>query len=159
MKQSKDIEQVAIPQKGLSTLVIPDRAIKKEEIPSVAQELSERLREITDSLTAFVMLKQAEQIIKSAIEQTADLAMIKYSGKEMEVFGATIRSRAITEYEYQDSTLLELEKQLDTVKKRIDERRKFLRSIPKEMADTETGELIVPAKKIRDGLTLTVSFK
>jgi hypothetical protein len=159
MTISLDSTQVAIPQKELSTIILPDRAIKKDEIPSVAQELSERLREFTDSLTTFVMLKQAEQIIKSALEQTSDLAMMKYSGKEMEVFGATVKTRPVVEYEYQDGTLIEFEKQLDAVKKRIDERKKFLRSIPCSIADAETGELIVPAKKIRDGLTLTVSFK
>jgi hypothetical protein len=152
-------EQVVIPQKNLSKILLPDRAIPKNEIPKVAQSLSETLQEFTDSLTAFVMLKQANEIVKSALEQTQDSAMMKFEGKEMVVFGATVKTRPVVEYEYNDGTLQDMEANLETLKKQIDDRKKMLRSLTEEVANTGTGEILIPAKKIRDGLTLTVSFK
>lgn len=151
--------QVDFPQKTVGKLIMPDRAIPKAEVPTIAKHLSDSLREFTDSLTAYVMLKQAEQIIKSAQEQTLDFALVKMNGKELSVFGATVKTRALVEYEYDDPKLRELEAQMEEIKVRIDTRRKLLRLADGKMADAETGEVLNPAKKVRDGQTLTVTFK
>ena len=154
-----DPSQVDIPRKSLSKLVLPDKAIPKADIPEMAERLSETLREFTDSMTAYVMLKQAEQIIKSALDQTLDHALAKMDGKEMTCFGATVSMRSLMEYQYDDSGLADLERKLKELKEKIDARKEFMRLIKTPVADTETGEVVQPAKLIRDGSTLAIKFK
>ena len=151
--------EVDIPNKHVGRLAMPDRAIPKEQIPSVALELSNTLREFTDSTTAYVMMCQAEQIIKSAKEQTLDHAILKMDGKEMSVFGAKVTTRSIKEYEYDDPGLNEMERQAKELSEKIKARKEFMRLIKTEQADTETGEVVKPARLTRHGTTLAVSFK
>jgi 2-phospho-L-lactate transferase/gluconeogenesis factor (CofD/UPF0052 family) len=138
---------------------MPERAIPKDQIPSVGLELSDTLREFTDSMTAYVMLSQAEQIIKSAKEQTLDHAIMKMDGKEMSVFGAKVTLRSIKEYEYDDSTLDKMESDAKELSEKIKARKEFMRLIKTEQADTATGEIVKPAKLTRHGTTIAVSFK
>lgn len=147
-----------VPRRTLSKLLLPERAIPKAEVPATAKHLSESLREFTDPLTAFVMLKQAEQIIKSALEQTQDHAQLKMEGKEMQVFGATVSLRALRDYEYPDPGYQELKRQMEDLKAKIADREKFMKLIKTPQADAVTGEIIEPAKLTRDGQTLSVKF-
>jgi len=142
-----------------SFLVLPDKAIPKDQIPAVALHLCDGLREFTDSLTAYVMLKQAGEIIKSAMEQDLDHAIVKMQGKEMECFGATVSLRSLKEYEYNDPSLREWERQTAELKEKIDNRKKFMKLIKTPQADGVSGEIVEPAKLIRDGSTLAVKFK
>ena len=139
--------------------MLPEQAIPKAEVPAIAKHLSESLGEFTDWLTAFVMLKQAAEIIKSALEQTQDHAQVKMQGKEMEVFGATVSLRALREYEYPDPGYQELKHQMEELKVKIADREKFMKLIKTPQADGVSGEIIEPAKLIRDGQTLAVKFK
>lgn len=153
------VPNAVVPYRGIGRMFFPEKAIPKADIPEAAKRIVEAMRDNTDALTAYAMLKNAEVLIKESIAQCLDFAVVKMSGKEVEVFGAKITTRRVVEYEYNDPTLDGMKEKLETLKAEIKERESYLRTIKEPIIVEATGESIQPAKKIRDGQTLAVSFK
>lgn len=122
-----------------------------------AANLELSLLENYNALQAYVLCKNAADVIDRTLERLKDHAITK-AVKDEPVFGAEITTHRVVEYEYDDYRLDEINRQIDELKKRAGERRKLLRAIKEEVANTETGEIMKPAKLVRDGVTIAVKL-
>lgn len=135
--------------------LLPSHVIPKDARAGHAEQIVERFLAYTDGLTAYVLAKQAEEILKEAVDQLKDRAIVRLAGKSQNVLGADVSTRSLTEYEYHDAELAEWETQIECLKKIIADRKAALR---KATVVNGLGE-VCDATKTRDGITLLVKFK
>jgi len=135
--------------------ILPTAVLPKSEFPIVAEQIVERFRDITDNLTAFVLVKQAAEILKEAEGQLLDFALTSIQGNKQNVLSAEVSTRALTDYTYNDAELAEWEAEVEKFKKLIADRKSALR---KANVVNGLGE-VCSATKTRDGQTLMVKFK
>jgi len=135
--------------------ILPTAVLPKSEFPIVAEQIVGRFRDITDNLTAFVLVKQAAEILKEAEGQLLDFALTSIQGNKQSVLSAEVSTRALTAYTYNDAELAEWEAEVEKFKKLIADRKSALR---KANVVNGLGE-VCSATKTRDGQTLMVKFK
>ena len=135
--------------------ILPTAVLPKSEFPIVAERIVGRFRDITDNLTAFVLVKQAAEILKEAEGQLLDFALTSIQGNKQSVLSAEVSTRSLTDYTYNDAELAEWEAEVEKFKKLIADRKSALR---KANVVNGLGE-VCSATKTRDGQTLMVKFK
>lgn len=127
-----------------------------------AKKFAERLLQEHDALTAYVFIKQTETIAKQAMELLKNAAINAASDvgaeKEITVGSAKIKTRRVTEYEYYHPRLTSIETEMKKLTEEEKNIKLVLRNLKSDIADPETGEIISPAKKTRDGITIAISF-
>ena len=138
----------------LSTAVQPTSAERFQ----MASRLKDHLLQEHNALQAYVVLKNVREVADHAMEALKDEAIGGITGKEEMVYGAKCAIRGLREYEYEDPTLAKIEEQMAGLKKQVSERKTFLRALKMEVADTSTGEIIRPAKCVKDGSTIAVTL-
>src|ERR1051326_3708331 len=111
-----------------------------------------------DALQWQIVLKNAEAIIKLAQEINKEDAIGKLEGKEAEMLGCKVAQRRAVEYEYAHPRLAEIENEIESLKNEGKKIKLMLQSMKKPMADPDTGEMIEPAKKLRDGVTIAITL-
>lgn len=121
-----------------------------------------------DSLKGLVLALKGKELFSELEKQLRPIAEYDYLnkiGKNYQLHDTSIDEAATkTEYDFsvcQDPVYNELEKQAAEVKEKIDERKKFLKTITKKMTivDEETGEvstLYPPNKLQKMGLKVTI---
>lgn len=124
----------------------------------MASRLVDHLLQEHNGIQAYVVLRNVRDIADHAMEALKDEALNTIAGKEEMVYGAKCTIRRSTEYDYEDSSLATLEAQAAELKAQITDRKKFLRALKMEVADTATGEIIRPAKCIKEGSTIAVTL-
>ena len=141
----------------LVTSGIPVRVMDGTERACLATDMVVALTQENTHLEAYIMLRNAADVIDQACEIAKDKAVME-AEKDSKVLNAEVTTRRSVAYEYEDDTLDELERKIDALKKEADERRKMLRALKTEMADTETGEIMKPARLVKDGISLVVKL-
>jgi predicted RNase H-like nuclease (RuvC/YqgF family) len=136
---------------------IPVRVMDANERACMATDMVYALTMENSHLEAYVMLKNAADVLDQACEIAKDKATMEAT-KDAKVLNAEVTTRRSVAYEYEDGTLEELETKIEDLKKQADERRKLLRTLKTPMADSQTGELIMPAKLVKDGISLVVKL-
>jgi len=163
MKQAHDNPEIAdshlTESSGQAPLapIIPVRVMDAVERACFATDLTSGLQERYSSVQTYVLLKNAEDVIEQALLICKDKATGQ-AEKDSKVFNAEITTRRSVEYGYEDSVLERLESEIVVLKKKADERRKMLRALTSEVADTVTGEILRPAKLTKDGLAIIVKL-
>jgi hypothetical protein len=111
------------------------------------------------------MLKSFEEIVKQ-LRDDADIKIYienesdKYHEKTIDAFGAKFTKQERPYYDYSgcnDSYLSELYSKLDEIKEQIKEREEFLKHVPDNFVNSETGEIIQkPIKTIKTIISVTL---
>jgi hypothetical protein len=135
--------------------ILPSRVVTKTERPAIAELIVDRFCEHTDSLTAFVLLKQAAEILEEAKDKLTDRAIARMTGKKQEILGAEASTVPNNAYTYQDEELTQWERESKALAKKISDRKEALR---KATVVNGLGE-VCTATQTRWGTTLKVSYK
>lgn len=122
-----------------------------------AMGLVERMTSIASSLESFVILRDVQAVIERALEMLKEAAISQYQPdgreKHMIVFGVKVSAPRDVRYDYDHDA------EIQRLKAALKERQEFLKTLPPQgVADPKTGEIIMPAKKVKDGLRLTITF-
>jgi hypothetical protein len=136
---------------------VPVKVMTGTERAVMSTDLVNALHQEFSGVQAYVLLKNAEDVLKQSIEIAKERACAT-AEKDTRVFDAEVTTRRSVEYEYEDSVLDKLEDQIKELKKQADERRKLLRTIKSEQADTATGEIMKPARCVKDGISIVVKL-
>lgn len=127
----------------------------------LATQWTNSLLEQYDAPTAFVIIKQLEDTTKMAIDQLKEKALAQFDGKkEMSVLGAKVQCKKSVEWEYNDTELNNILIKKKEIAELEKNRKRFLESLAghSELCNTETGEVLIPAVKVKDGLTISVTL-
>lgn len=161
MKLSHDnpeIEDAHIIETSHSSVpAVPIRVMNGAERACMATDIVNGLTLEHSSIEAYVLLKNAENVIAQALEIDKERA-VHQAVKDSTILTAEVTTRRDVKYEYEDETLADLEDKALALRKQIDERKKLLRTIKSEQADTVTGVISRPAKVVKDGLSLVVKL-
>jgi predicted transcriptional regulator len=162
MSLARDLPEImdeTTPTIASNRSVVPIKAMNGTERAVMATDMTNALMNEYTALDVYVMFKNASDVIDQAMTIVKDKATSQIAGKkDVPVLGATVSTKKSVQYEYEDSKLEELEAKIAELKKEADERRKLLRAIKEEQASTTTGEILKPAKLIKDGLSLVVTL-
>jgi len=144
---------------GAEMLAIPTKVQPSgSERFRMASRLADHLLQSHNPIEAYVILKNITEVSGVAMEALKDGAIGGVTGKEELIFGATCSLRSVREYEYDDTTITKLEAEMAVIKKNLAERKEFLRKLKMEVADTSSGEILRPAKCVKDGSTIAVTL-
>lgn len=144
-----------------SALELPyyvERTMSGGERLQAADHLLKTLQEELPAIEVYVLLKQAASIIAESLDLAKESALLKMEGKEEQHLGAKVETKRKREREYDDPVLVKLESDLKKLQDDIKARKRLLESIPADMADTTTGEMIKKAKLLADGLQIVVTL-
>jgi hypothetical protein len=121
-----------------------------------AMKLVDVLIEEHSHLEAYVILKNAEGVIKHAIEIEQSPATLAMTEKEQVVMGAKVTSKRIVKYEDIHPSLARIDAEIKILK----EKKKAIEEMHRvsEMIDELTGEMVPKAKKVADGQTVAVTL-
>lgn len=125
---------------------------------AAAQRLNRALLQEFNPLETYVILKNAEAIIKDSLEIGKEGAIMKLEAKEENVLGVKVSQRRAVEYEYDHPRLIKIDAEMEVLKAEKKKLQTLLQSMTKPQADIDTGEIINPAKKTRDGLNIAVTL-
>lgn len=145
--------------------LITFKPLTKVEFPVIAQGIIQHLLDQTDALTAYVSLKQVEQIAEVALKNNdlREKAILAFQGKEMFVLGAKVTTKRAVTYDYTtDSECVRLEAIIANAKAQLKARQDVLKAAHKantNLLNMETGEVSEGITQTRNGLSLTVAFQ
>lgn len=150
-----------------SALAIPTQVIRKSEWLHRAQMVIDTLLEGVDAVTAFIIIKQINEITGVALgsnrdlkleKSIVDLALFRLQGSSQEVMGVTVKLKSLArKYLYDDAELASLEVQAEEIKAKIKARQEFLQSL-KEDQILPGGVEVKKAQCIAAGVTLSATF-
>jgi hypothetical protein len=147
---------ISLPTEAIGRRAMPMRALTKSEVPEFASRLVETMLNVTDTLTAYVMLDQSQKLLKESAEQLKEKAILAVPGKSTTVLGATVSIKSLAgKFAYDDPRLDVLEMELDALKAKIKNRKE--RSELGAWIDEETGEIVNAAKCLESGSTISVT--
>lgn len=143
----------------MTGLILPDRVLRKSEFPAVAADIVERMLEVTDSPSAFILLRQVQEVAKAAEDILKPKVMLAAAGAAVEIDGAKIEYRKTpAKWDYRnDPERDQLLADIDTLKQLVSAREKFLQAMTEPMKDKE-GREILPAVAQESSYTLAVTF-
>ena|SRR5258706_4873217 len=137
---------------GFPVIRIPDRQ-------EAARRLINNLLNETDDLTTYVLIKQFEDVLKYAIEFQKDKAIKALEGKSDSILGAKVETKRSVTWDYGEDTVLEnLASQIKELQDKQKKRKQLLGALETMQVDPTTGETMTPAKKVEDGLTISVTL-
>ena len=136
--------------------ILPTAVLPKSEFPIVAEQIVGRFRDLTDNLTAFVLVKQATAIMKQAEDRLKEKAITTMRGQKQNVLSAEVSTRRLVAYLYNDTEMDDWMKQIGELEKKVEARKTALRSGEKVV--NGYGE-ICTAELVKDGVTIAVEFK
>ena len=140
-------------------LTVLHRVVPKGEFATYAKALTAALLEEQSAIEAYVRIRNVADILDQALGRIKERAIISMQGTSADVFGAKVQLKALPKrYEYHDSVIDDLESQKQAIEEKLKARKRFLKNLPAEVADTETGEIIHPARLIAQGATLQITF-
>lgn len=125
---------------------------------AAANKLLDRLREETDELSAYVMLKQAEDVISEAIDLQKDNAINAMDEKTKTIWGAKLETKRSKAFEYVHPRLTEIAEQIKALNAEAKSIKLMLENMKEPMIYESTGEVIEPAKCLKDGLQIAVTL-
>jgi len=127
---------------------------------SAAIVLTQNLGQEFDAAQIQVILKNAAEIIKHALELNTEACLAKLDQKETIIFGAKVTTRRTTEYDYSETPLVAtIEGEIDAKKDKLKDLKEFLKNMPvDEMPDANTGEIFHKAKMTKNGIVPAVSL-
>ena len=140
-------------------LTVLHRVVPKAEFATYAGTLTDALLEEQSAIEAYVRIRNVSDILDQALGRIKDRAINSMHGTSEDVCGAKVQVKSLPRrYEYQDSVVDDLESQKKAIEEKLKARKKFLESLPADVADTGTGEIIHPAKFVSGGSTLQITF-
>ena len=140
-------------------LNVPLRVIPKNGWTHSAAQIVERLLETLDSPTAYIIIRQLQEICKESLTQLESRVILKIPGKKLEVLGAEIAMKAkAKKYKYESSHLNQLEADLEYKKNEVKLYQQWMENLKEPTADPSTGEVIKPAELLEGGVCLSVTF-
>jgi len=107
-----------------------------------------------------VILKNAEEIIKHALDLNKEACLSKLTQKETVIFGATITTRRSTDYDYSGTPLVaKSEADIKASQAKLKDLKEFLKKLAaEEVVDAATGEIFHKAKLTKDGILPAISL-
>ena len=140
-------------------LTVLHRVVPKAEFAVYAGALTDALLEEQSAIEAYVRIRNVTDILDQALGHIKERAIVSMQGTSADVLGAKVQLKSLPKrYEYQDTIIDDLESQKKAIEEKLKARRRFLENLPAEVADTVTGEIILPARFIAGGSTLQVTF-
>jgi len=141
-------------------LLFPDRVLRKSEWPVVANSLNDRMLEVTDAPTTYVLMSQVEEVIATAKKQLKPKVMLAAAGTHLNIGGAKVEYRkSAGKWDYRnDVKLLQLEAEIATLSELADARKKMLQALTEPVYDTELGSEVQPAVQSDPVYTVAVTF-
>ena len=117
---------------------------------------------IADPLQTFLLLKNLEEVCKESKQKISQSAMteIQKFGDKITIGNYTLtKCNVSTTYNFSkcsDSIFEVLESEFELSKKRLDDRKDFLKALRTQAIEQETGEIINPPLKIQiEGIKVT----
>lgn len=151
--------EVSARQYHSPSVVVP---FKTTELTKTAQlsralELVNRMKENSSSLQSYVILKDVAEVVGQAMEVLKDDAIAQFQPegreKHMTLYGVKITTPRDVRYDYDHDS------EVQRLKTLLKARQDFLKNLPPQgSADPETGEITMPAKKVKDGVKLSITF-
>lgn len=127
-------------------------------------EMSSRLIDVLgeqfDAVQIHVVLKNAEDIIKNALELNKESCLLHITEKEMTIFGAKVVTRRSTEYDYSETvSVATKEAQIKALTSELKLLKDQLKILPaQEMVNPSNGEIYFKAKLIKDGIVPAITL-
>lgn len=140
-------------------LTLPDRVLRKSDFPAVANQLVERMLDFSDSPSAFILLRQVQEVAKAAEDILKPKVMLAAAGASVEIDGAKIEYRRVpAKWDYKNDPERErLLSDIETLKELLKARESFLQAMTEPVKDSE-GRTILPAVQGDSTYTLAVTF-
>lgn len=134
-----------------------DFPMKRKAISTYAERLTSEIDNFQDPLEALARVKFLQKVLKECegkLQEMAQQELSRHGGKYVILDGVKYELKTNgTRYDYSHDS------KWQQLKSALDEHQKLMRSIKKPVADTETGELIEPARKKEGVENINVTFK
>jgi hypothetical protein len=137
-------------------VIIPTRVLTKSELSVYSEHIVNTLLETRNGLEAYVLVKQAEEVIEQLKGMLVEKALSAATGKEGEVLGCKYSVRRKVEYKYECPSADSLEQKAKMLK---EDAKAIKKSAEKfgSYVDPVTGE-VNTAEIVSDGQTLAITL-
>lgn len=149
MQLVKFINDINLSKRSLAQLGKTDASNLLDGGEHSPVEMMIRLKALQEYIASF------ESVLKSAaIIEFENL----YSKMDNVILGAEVRTSQRQTFAYEDNILSRIQDEMNVLKEKQKERELFLKALPSEQVDAETGEISKPAKVIKTTSILTITL-
>ncbi len=136
--------------------IIPTKILNKAGLAIYADHIANNLLDTRSGLEAYILIKQAEELINNLKEKLIEKALASTNGKEGIIDGVKWQTKRSVAYEYDSPTIERLTAEKKSIEEKIKAHKKALEN-GVSVLDETTGQL-ESAKKTKDGLTLSITL-